>query len=250
MPIIETGASRQSSGDLFATTRWTAVIAAGMRGTPQSERAMEELCGAYWYPLYAYVRRRGHTREDAEDLTQAFFSRLLEGRSLEGLSAQRGRFRAFLLASMKHFLANEWDRANRLKRGGERVHLSLDWATADTQFQIADRCAASPEALFDREWALALLERVLEGLQNAYAAEGHGALFSTLQPLLIPEGGEGSITEAARSLGMEEGAIRVALHRLRKRYRKLLREEIVQTLENPAEVEEEMRTLFQAFAAG
>ena len=142
------------------------MLAAGKRSTPQSDRALEELCRTYWFPLYAYVRRRGHTKEDAEDLTQAFFARFLEKNYLDGLSAERGRFRAFLLASLKHFLANEWDKSRRQKRGGGVTPLSLDWQTADTQFQIAATAEPSPDKAFDREWAVTLLAKVIERLQR------------------------------------------------------------------------------------
>jgi RNA polymerase sigma-70 factor (ECF subfamily) len=234
--------------DLFLTTRWTVVLAAGGKSTPQSGRALEELCGSYWYPLYAYVRRRGHARADAEDLTQAFFARLLEKNPFEGLDAGRGKFRAFLLAALKHFLANEWDRARARKRGGHATHLSLDWKTADTQFQVADAAAGSPDRAFDREWALALLARVIERLRAECAAEGRAEQFDALKIFLTAGKGAMPHACAARALGMDEGAVRVAVHRLRKRYRALLRDEIAQTLADPSQVDEEMRTLFGAFA--
>ncbi|MDD5351282.1 MAG: sigma factor [Chthoniobacteraceae bacterium] len=241
-------ASVETKNDLFATTRWTVVLEAGHESTPQAKHALEELCRTYWYPLYAYVRRRGYSREDAEDLTQAFFAHFLEKRSLEGLSAERGRFRAFLLASLKHFLANEWDKANSQKRGGRLTHLSLDWETADSQFQIADHTARSPDNVFDQEWATALLGKVIEQLRLEHKAARKEPLFARLKPFLIPDNGATSYAEAAGILGMEEGAVRTAVHRLRKRYRTLLRNEIAQTLTSAGEVEEEMRTLFGAFA--
>lgn len=223
------------------------MLAAGRRATPQSDRALEELCRTYWFPLYAYVRRRGHTKEDAEDLTQAFFARFLEKNYLEGLSAERGRFRAFLLASLKHFLANERDKAQRQKRGGQTPHLSLDWQTADTQFQVAATDEPSPDRAFDREWAVALLGKVIERLRVECEAEGRGGQFTDLRVFLTAGKGALSHADAARSLGMEETAVRVAVHRLRKRYRQLLRDEIAQTLADPAQVDEEMRALFGAF---
>ena len=235
-------------GDIFATTHWTVVLAAGQRSTPQSERALEELCRAYWFPLYAYVRRRGHIREDAEDLTQAFFARFLEKNYLAGLSAERGRFRAFLLASLKHFLANEWDKSQRQKRGGNITHLSLDWQTADTQFQVAATHEPSPDRAFDREWAVTLLARVIERLQAECMTEGRGKQFAELKIFLTAGKGALSNADAARRLGMDETAVRVAVHRLRKRYRQLLRDEIAQTLADAADVDEEMRALFGAFA--
>jgi RNA polymerase sigma-70 factor (ECF subfamily) len=235
-------------GDVFATTHWTIVLAAGQRSTPQSDHALEELCQTYWFPLYAYVRRRGHTREDAEDLTQAFFARFLTKNYLDGLSAERGRFRAFLLASLKHFLANEWDKSQRQKRGGSVPHLSLDWQTADTRFQIATTTEPSPDKAFDREWAVALLAKVIERLQTECAAEGKAKLFEQLKIFLTAGRGELSAAAAAQKLGLDETAVRVAVHRLRKRYRQLLRDEIAQTLANAVDVDEEMRALFGAFS--
>jgi len=224
------------------------VLAAVRRSTPQSDRALEELCRAYWFPLYAYVRRRGHTKEDAEDLTQAFFARFLEKNYLAGLSAERGRFRAFLLASLKHFLANEWDKSQRQKRGGGVMPLSLDWQTADTQFQIAATAEPSPDKTFDREWAVALLAKVIERLQAGCEADGQGKQFAELKVFLTAGKGVLAHADAARTLGMDEGAVRVAVHRLRKQYRQLLRDEIAQTLADAADVDEEMRALFGAFA--
>lgn len=243
----DTGAPTATSGDVFATTHWTIVLAAGRRSTPQADHALEELCRTYWFPLYAYIRRRGHTREDAQDLTQAFFVRFLAKNYLEGLSAERGRFRAFLLASLKHFLANEWDKTRRQKRGGRAHHLSLDWRTADTQFQLAATADPSPDQAFDREWAIALLARVIERLRAECEAEGRGRLFAELRVFLSAGRGQLPHAMAARALGLPEGAVRVAVHRLRKRYRQLLRDEIAQTLADPARVDEEMRSLFGAF---
>jgi RNA polymerase sigma-70 factor (ECF subfamily) len=240
--------STSAPGDVFATTHWTVVLAAGKHSTPQSDRALEELCRAYWFPLYAYVRRRGQTKEDAEDLTQAFFARFLEKNYLAGLSAERGRFRAFLLVSLKHFLANEWDKSRRQKRGGGATPLSLDWQTADTQFQIADTTEPSPDKAFDREWAMALLAKVIERLGAECEADGRGKQFAELKIFLTSGKGERLYADVARALGLDEGAVRVAVHRLRKRYRQLLRDEIAQTLANAADVDEEMRALFGAFS--
>jgi RNA polymerase sigma-70 factor (ECF subfamily) len=223
------------------------VLEAGDRGTPQSDRALEELCRVYWYPLYAYIRRRERSKEDAEDLTQAFFAGFLEKNYLEDLSAERGRFRAFLLASLKHFLANERDRAKSVKRGGGVAHLSLDWSTADAQFQVAQAAELSPDRAFDREWAMALLARVIGALTAECAAEGRSQQFETLRVFLTAGKGALSHAEAAQKLEMEEGAVRTAVHRLRKRYRQLLREEIAQTLSDPAQVADEMQSLFGAF---
>jgi DNA-directed RNA polymerase specialized sigma24 family protein len=240
--------AKASSGDVFATTHWTVVLAAGRRSTPQADGALEELCRVYWYPLYAYVRRRGHTREDAEDLTQGFFARFLERNYLDGVSSNKGRFRAFLLAALKHYLSNERDRATRQKRGGREKALSLDWEDAETRYQIEPADRVSPDKLYDRAWAVMLLEKVIGRLRDESAAEGKTTLFECLKPFLMI--GKGAIphAKAAADLGLNEGAARVAVHRLRRRYRQLLRDEIAQTLSDPAAVEDELRALFGAFA--
>lgn len=238
-----------AQGDYFATTHWTVVLAAGCRSTPQADMALEELCHTYWYPLYAYIRRRGYAREDAEDLAQAFFARLLEKNYLEGLSSEKGKFRAFLLAALKHFLANEWDRANRQKRGGGVTTLSLNWHSADTRYQIDPADNLSPDKLYDRAWTVTLLERVITRLREESAADGKSKLFEQLKLFLMTGKSAAPYAEAAASLSLTEGAVRVAVHRLRRRYRELLREEIGQTLSNAAQVEEEMRALFSAFTA-
>ena len=243
--------SQQTSapGDIFATTHWTVVLAAGQRHTPQADGALEELCRTYWFPLYAYVRRRGYGKEDAEDLTQAFFARFLGKNYLAGLSAERGRFRAFLLASLKHFLANEWDKSQCQKRGGGVTLLSLDWQTADTNFQVAATNEPSPDRVFDREWALTLLAKVIGRLERECTADGKAKVFERLKIFLMAGKGTVSHADAANDLGMDETAVRVAVHRLRKRYRALLRAEISQTLADESQVDEEMQALFGAFGS-
>lgn len=223
------------------------MLAAGKQHTPQSDAALQALCKTYWFPLYAYVRRRGHSKEDAEDSVQAFFARFLAKNYLAGLSEERGRFRAFLLAALKNFLINEWKQASRQKRGGGETPLSLDWETADTKFQVAAQNEPSPDQAFDREWALALLSKVIERLQAECVADGKAKLFEQLKVFLAAGKSETAQSEIAQALGMEEGAVRVAVHRLRKRYRQLLRDEIANTLSDPAMVDEEMRALFGAF---
>ena len=234
--------------EYFATTRWTVVMQAGRRDTPQASQALEELCRIYWYPLYAYVRRHGRTREDAEDLVQGFFAQFLKRNYLAGLSSERGRFRAFLLAALKHYLANERDRAGRLKRGGGQPLLSLDWQEAETRYQIEPVDQLSPDKLFDRTWGLMLLERVIAQLRQECAAEGKPALFETLKPFLMADQSAIPYAQAAASLGMAEGTARVAVHRLRRRYRELLRAEIAQTLTDSTQVAQEIEALFCAFA--
>ncbi len=224
------------------------MLAAGRGSSPQADVALEELCRTYWYPLYAYVRRKGHSREDSEDLTQGFFARLLEKNYLEGISSDKGKFRAFLLVALKRFLANEWDYANRQKRGGGVLPLSLDWQDADTRYQINPADHLSPDKLYDRAWAVIVLERVITRLRDEYAAEGKAVLYEHLKPFLMLGKSEIPSAQAAIELKMTEGAVRVAVHRLRRHYRELLREEIVQTLANPAQAGEEMQALFSALA--
>ena len=227
----------------FATTRWTVVRAAGA----SVAGALESLCTAYWFPLYAYVRRRGFSKEDAEDLTQAFFAKLLERRDFAGLKQENGRFRAFLLAALKNFLANERDRAGRLKRGGNITHFSLNWQSADSQFQIADTASRSPDEAFDREWALALLERVMVQLRDESTVAGRAERFEQLKRFLAVGKGEIPYALAASELLMDAGTLRVAIYRLRKRYRELLKQEVADTLSDPAMVEEELAVLLRAF---
>ena len=235
-------------GEHFVTTRWTIVFSAGDKSSPQSDRALAELCQSYWFPLYSYVRRQGHTKEDAEDLVQAFFARFLEKNYLEGLRAERGKFRAFLLASLKHFLANEWDKSQRQKRGGGLAHLSLDWQSADKRYHLDPSDKESPDRAFDRQWALALLERVISRLREGSEREGKSELFEQAKGYLMV--GEAAIpySHAAQNLKMDEGAVRVAVHRLRKLYREPLRDEIAQTLSDPAQVSEELESLQAALA--
>ncbi len=233
--------------DNFATTRWTLVVAAGERSAPAAAMALEELCRIYWYPLYVYARRRGRTREDAEDLTQSFFARLLARNDFAGLAPERGRFRGFLLASFKNFLANDWDRSQRLKRGGGIATLSLDWQDAETRYQIEPVDLASPDKLFDRAWATTLLDCVISRLGDEYVAAGKAALFNELKSCLAYGKGAVSMASVAAALGIAEPTVRVLLHRLRHRFRDLLRDEISQTVDGADQVAEELNTLFAAF---
>jgi len=231
----------------FAATRWTVVLTAGQTASPQAGRALEELCRAYWYPLYAYVRRRGYDVHEAEDLTQEFFARLLAKNYLADVDRAKGKFRSFLLASLKHFLANEWDRAHAAKRGGGQLFLSLDTKTAETRYLSEPADELTAEKLLERQWALALLDQVLDRLQAEFVADGKAAQFEQLKVFLTEGKGSTSYASVAAKLGTTEGAVKVAAHRLRRRYRELLREEISHTVATPAEVEEEIRHLFAAF---
>jgi RNA polymerase sigma-70 factor (ECF subfamily) len=238
-----------TAGGRFAATRWTVVLTAGHGSSPQAGRALEELCRTYWYPLYAYVRRRGHSPHEAEDLTQECFARLLAKNYLADVHREKGRFRSFLLASLKHFLANEWDRARAVKRGGGQPLLSLDVQTAETRYRSEPADDLTAEKLLDRQWALALLDQVLARLQAEFVADGKEKQFDELKVLLTEGKGATSYAAVAARLGTTEGAAKVAVHRLRRRYRELLREEISHTVATPAEIEEEIRHLFAAFAS-
>lgn len=230
----------------FATTRWSLVLEARGPVTPRSREALSALCGAYWYPLYAYVRRQGQRVEEAQDLTQEFFARLLEKDGMRGVRPERGKFRAYLLGALKHFLSNERDRARARKRGGGASPLSLELDNAEGRYGLEPVDRRTPEKLFEREWALALLEAVLTRLRGELARAGKGDLFERLKGFLAGEKGDLLYREAGTHLGMSEGAVKVAVHRLRRRYRELLKEEVSQTLADPAEVEDEIRCLFAA----
>ncbi len=223
------------------------MLAAGRADEPRCRAALSELCTAYWRPLYAYVRRRGHTREDARDLTQAFFTDLLERNSVLAADPGRGRFRGWLLGGLKHFLANEWDRARALKRGGGEALLSLDFDTAEERLALEPGHELTPESAFERDWALSVLERVFARLERQWAARGRGELFGALKPTLLGEGAEGYRLLGERS-GLSEGAIKVAAHRLRRGFRAALRAEIAQTVPSEADLEEELGLLIAALS--
>jgi RNA polymerase sigma-70 factor (ECF subfamily) len=239
-----------SAGAPFLTTRWSLVLAAGRAAEPSSRRALAELCETYWYPLYAYVRRHGHRPEDAQDLTQAFFARLLERNDFGAADPARGRFRAFLLGSMRHFLANEWDRLRAEKRGGGRVPLSLDFQAADERFGAEASADLSPERAFDRSWALAVLERVLDQLGREHEARGRGRVFGVLRETLVAGSPGTPYRELAQRLGLSAGAVKVAVHRLRHAFRDALRREIAQTVAGPAQLEVELEALIEALGNG
>ncbi len=233
----------------FRTTHWSLVVAAQDRAAPQAAAALEELCRAYWYPLYAFVRRQGNDPEEAQDLTQGFFTRLLEKDCLADVDRARGRFRSFLLAACKHFLANERDRTNALKRGGGTLRHSLTLRDAEERYCLEAAHELTPEKLFDRRWALALLDQVLCRLREEHVQARKGPLFDRLKDFLVGRPDAGSYSQAGTELGLSEGAVKVAVHRLRKRYRELLQEEISRTVDDPAQVEEEIRDLFAALGS-
>ena len=222
------------------------MLAAGRERSAQSDAALAELCRTYWYPLYVYVRRHCSTKEDAEDLTQGFFARLLEKNYFSDLAPDRGKFRAFLLAALKHFLSHERAKLHRLKRGGGTVPLSLDWQEADTRFRIEPADLLSPDKLFDRAWVATLLERVVTRLRDELSAAGKTALFAQLKAFLELDSSAVSYADAAAALHLTEANVRVTVHRLRRRYREILRDELLQTLSDPQQLDEEIRALFAA----
>ncbi len=232
----------------FVTTHWSLVVSAGRNDTPHARDALEKLCRTYWFPIYAFVRRQGHNPHDAQDLTQEFFARLLEQKTLAVADPARGRFRSFLLASLKHFLANEWDKTKAQKRGGGQILIPIDVATAESSCGIDPADHLTAEKIFERRWALTLLDQVLRRLRAEYVRDGKKNLFEQLKPTLTEVSRSVRYAEIAARLGTGEGAIKVAVHRLRLRYREVLRAEIADTVANPAEVEDEIRNLFAALA--
>ncbi|MCW1923241.1 sigma-70 family RNA polymerase sigma factor [Luteolibacter arcticus] len=231
----------------FASTRWTIVCDAASGGDAVATEALGALFRTYWQPLYRYARRRGKSKEDAEDLVQGFFGHLLEARALRDTSRDKGRFRAFLLASFNHWMINTWKRETRLKRGRGIPALSFDWEEAESGLKLEPADDRSPDRLFDREWALTLLGKVLDDLEAASRDEGD-LRFDRLKPCLTADSSRIPYASLAADLEMSEGALRVAVHRLRKRYRALLTEEIARTLSSPEAVEDEMQALFAVLA--
>jgi RNA polymerase sigma factor (sigma-70 family) len=227
----------------FSATHWSLVLAAGHNSSPGSQAALETLCKKYWYPLYAYVRRRGHGAEDAQDLTQEFFARLLRKEYLRHADRQRGKFRTFLLTSLQRFLVNEWQKNRSQKRGGGQLLFSLDKDQTEGRYQAEPSEECTPEKIFEKRWAVTLLEQVLWRLREEFAAKGKVEQFDRLKVLLWGEKGSPPYAEVAVELGLNEGALKVAVHRLRQRYRELLRLEVAQTVASAAEVDEELRHL-------
>ncbi len=233
----------------FATTRWSMVLKAGKGSdTTASSTALANLCQIYWYPLYAYVRRRGHSAEDAQDLTQAFFEQLLERRSLANADPNLGRFRSYILGAMNHFLNNEWKQARAKKRGGDCQLISLDLIAAEERFDLEPVDNAAPDKAFEKQWALTLLSEVLNRLEAEYQSQNRAELFSVIKQTLAGSRESQPYEELAEKLGMNENALKVAVHRLRKRYRELIRAEIASTLDESQEVDSEMRHLFSVLA--
>ncbi|MCL4788512.1 MAG: RNA polymerase sigma factor [Verrucomicrobia bacterium] len=242
MPSSEDTSVAQNAR-LFATTHWSVVQQAGHGDSAQSMQALETLCRSYWYPLYAYVRRQGRSPHDAEDLTQEFFARLLARDYIQLADRNQGLFRTFLLTSLKHFLINDWKKGNREKRGGGQKVLSLDEELAETRFLAEPSSEQPPDTLYDRGWAAVLLDRAFKALRAEFEHAGKLDLFERLKVFVWGEKNALSYAEMAGQLGMTEGAVKVAVHRMRQRYGELLRAEVAQTVSTPTEVNDELRYL-------
>jgi RNA polymerase sigma-70 factor (ECF subfamily) len=244
LPIDMTTA--RTSG--FETTSWTLVLAAAVSPTPDSRQALATLCQTYWHPVYAFIRRNGYDRNQSEDLTQGFFALLLEKNYLVEADRLRGKFRSFLLTAVKHFLANEWDREHAQKRGGTQAPVSIDLVEAEGWYVPAAVEEATPESLFERRWAVSLLERVLARLRAEFAAAGKADQFQSLSAFLDQDSEDTRYRELADSMHMSAGALRMAIHRMRRKYRRLLREEISETVCTPKDIDEEIRFLFSTLS--
>jgi RNA polymerase sigma-70 factor (ECF subfamily) len=234
---------------VFGTTHWSVVLAAGDEETPESAAALEQLCQAYWYPLYAFVRKQGYSPDDAQDLTQGFFAHILSRHFLRRANREKGKFRSYVLASLRYFLADEWARFHAQKRGSGRVPVSFDAQTAEAQYQNEPADRMDAEKIFERRWALVLLDRVLDRLDQELLQADKKPVFDQLRGFLIGERGPLNYSEAGSRLGMSEGAVKVAVHRMRQRYRELFREEVAHTVGEPSEIDEEIRHIFSILSS-
>ncbi len=237
-----------AGGHWFTTTQWSVVLAARADGGPAGRDALERLCRTYWYPLYAYIRRRGISPHDAQDLTQEFFARLLADNFLDDIDANKGKFRSFLLAALNHFLSKERDRASAAKRGGGKVVLSLDEEAAEGRYRVEPKSELSPEQIFERRWAVALLEQAMTRLREEVLVTGKAKLFEHLKHFLMIASDSGDYAAVAAELGMTASTVAVTVHRLRQRYRELVRAEIGHTVAEPKEIDDEMRHLLAVLA--
>jgi len=242
-------APADGSASEFTRTHWSIVLAAAADSSPSGCAALEKLCSAYWYPLYAYVRRNGRSPHDAQDLVQEFFARLLERKYLRQADQNRGRFRTFLLTSLKNLLINEWKKSNREKRGGGQRIVSLDDTdAAETRFIAEGKSSRTPDCEYDRNWAVAILSRVLERLQGEFLEDGKSKIFEELRTFLVGDENTAPYAEISERLGMSEGNLKVTVHRLRRRYREILREEVSPTVHDAGQIDEEIRALRAALS--
>ena len=233
----------------FETTRWNVVLAAGSTGTAASRDALSVLCEQYWYPLYVYLRRSGHRAIEAEDLVQGFFLRLLEKGALHAADPRRGRFRSFLLAALKHFVANEWDRSRAEKRGGVNPPVAFEVSAGERRYRLEPHDDCTPETLYERQWARTVLHRTTARLRAELRDAQKEHLFHQLEPYLTPDADAPPYAELAAASGMTEGAVKVAVYRLRRRYRDLLRDEIAETVASPEELQDEIHHLISIAGA-
>jgi RNA polymerase sigma factor (sigma-70 family) len=231
---------------VFATTHWSVVLAAGQGAEVPAQHALETLCGAYWYPIYVYVRRKGYGPDDAQDLTQEFFAQLIAKAHLRSADREKGKFRTFLLAVLEHFLAREWNRAHRKKRGGQYTFLSLDQQTPEERYKLEPADNDTPERKFLRQWARTVLNQAMAALEKECEVAGKAPLFREVKGLLAGERDDLGYAAIGQRLAVAEGTVRVTVHRLRHRYGELLRNEIAQTVNGPEKVDEEMRYLLDA----
>lgn len=234
-------------GSMFPATRWSLVLAARDQGAPSAAMALTELCKVYWKPVYAFLRRQGNTAHDAEDLTQGFFAMLLERGSFSQVEEGKGRLRSFLLVALKRFAANEHERETALKRGGGVAHVALDANAAEEACAVDPGTEVTPELIFERQWALALLDTVLTKLRTEYQKSGRGNVFKALKDRLSADGDGVTLSQIGQGLNMNEGAVKVAVFRLRQRYRRILHDEITLTVDSPEEVNDEIMHLFRVF---
>lgn len=249
MPLSEQLLGACGAVQDFASTHWSVVLLAGGKDSPKAADALERLARTYWYPLYSFTRRQGYSPHDAADLTQEFFSRLIATNALSSVHPNRGKFRSFLLASLKNLLANEWHRARRQKRGGGTLVFSLDEDLAEGRYQLEPADELSPDKIYDRRWAEIILERALDRLRLECDGDQKARRFDEVKTFLLGEKGKNSLAGAAERLGMSLPAVKGLVHRLRRRFRDLIQNEIAQTVTRPEEIEQEIRELFAAFGS-